>query len=122
MTEPQVHETEQPEAAPESDESKSGRGRPRPDTTVQRDSAALTHFQSASSAGLTREELAEKLGVSSSEAYLAIYRLSRQNPPRVRKQRRDGKVRWVDVDAPEAPAEPTPASESTEAPAPEPAL
>lgn len=87
------------------------RGRPRPDSTVQRDDAALSHFTAAGADGLTREQLAVKLTESTgtevkpSEAYLSIYRLSRREPATIGKVRRDGKTVWLLTEHVPAPAE-----------------
>lgn len=56
-----------------------GRGRPRPIDTVQRDEQAVQLLRSGP---LTREELAERLGVKSSLAYLVAFRLTRSGKAR----------------------------------------
>lgn len=72
MTEAPVAETETETAAP-----KTGRGRPRPENTVQRDEAVLAKLREAGAEGMTRDQLAEKLAVQSSHAYLSLFRLHR---------------------------------------------
>jgi hypothetical protein len=57
-----------------------GRGRPRTRETIDRDQAVLN----ALSAGpKTREALAEELSQPPSLVYLALWRLSHQDPPKV---------------------------------------
>lgn len=103
---------------------KKSTGRPRPENTQKRDAAALEVFKAKGYEGVTRDTLAEELtkslseDVKSSEAYLSIYRLSRQDPPAIVKRRDAGKTVWYDATAPvpEKPAE-TEATETTEVPA-----
>lgn len=54
---------------------KRGRGRPRPKDTIHRDEQLLLILQKGP---LTREEIAEHLGVNLNIAYLALDRLKRQ--------------------------------------------
>lgn len=54
-----------------------GRGRPRPQSTIERDQRVM-EFITSDPAGVTRAEIAEKLEVKGSEAYLSLYRLSRE--------------------------------------------
>lgn len=100
MTEPTTEQTENTteNAADATPSAGTGRGRPRPSTTVERDQQALAKLTEAGADGLTREDLATALGISPSEAYLCVYRLSRQDPPVAVKRRRDGKVRWLTSD------------------------
>jgi hypothetical protein len=88
VTEPQAPE------APAS----AGRGRPRPDATVERDERVLKHI--TASGPKTRKELAEELQVPGNEIYLSLYRLSRQSPPAVVKQGSKWQVPAAEVPAP----------------------
>ena len=53
------------------------RGRPRPESTITRDADVLKTLGDFGDAGATRNQLAEKLGVKPSEAYLALWRLNK---------------------------------------------
>ncbi len=82
----------------------SGRGRPRPQSTIDRDAKVLELIKT-SGEGFTRAEIAEKLDLPGNEVYLSLYRLSR-----------DGQIakagsRWRSPDA---------ASSDAPAPAPQP--
>lgn len=57
------------------------RGRPRPDTTIERDDRVLAHL--GTSEGRTRRQLATELDLPDSEIYLSLYRLSRTTPPKI---------------------------------------
>jgi site-specific DNA-cytosine methylase len=76
-----------------------GAGRGRPDATIERDKVAISCIEEAGTAGLTRDELAQKItersgtATSSSEAYLCIYRLNRDN--KLAKVQTGGKPHWV---------------------------
>lgn len=74
----------QPETAAGTEAGDGGRGRPRPQSTIDRDERALQVLVAAAEP-LTRNELAEKLGVSPAFAYLSLSRL-----------RRDGYVKRAD--------------------------
>jgi site-specific DNA-cytosine methylase len=87
---------------PMSDETP-GRGRPRPANTIERDDKVLAILNETIDTGLTRGEIAEKLGVTGSEAYLSLYRLSRGG--KIVKAGNHWKVNGS------APAEAAPASE-----------
>lgn len=68
------------------------RGRPRPQTTIDRDEMAYERLASAGDTGLSRVQLAETLGISNSHAYLTLYRLARGG--RVSKRRGDNGYVW----------------------------
>jgi len=83
------------------------RGRPRPDSTIERDEKVLAAIVEAPG---TRKALVERTGLAGNEVYLSLYRLSRANPPKIKKV---GST-WQSVDyvapespAPEAPTAPT---------------
>lgn len=64
------------------------RGRPRPQSTIDRDETTLMKLREAGDGGLTRETLAEQLpDVASSLTYLSLFRL-----------RRDGKITRTQVE------------------------
>ena len=86
MTEP-VPAPETAEAAPTT----AGKGRPRPAATVELDAKGLELIKT-NEAGLTKEQLAEQLGVEVSKAYLVTYRLRTQGE--IHKERVDGKYVW----------------------------
>lgn len=97
------------ETAAAAEPTPSARGRTRPSETLDRDEAGHAKLAEAGEAGLTRDELADKLGVKSSQAYLVIYRL--KSAGRVARATGGGPGhRWVAVgDAgAQAPAEPEP--------------
>jgi len=82
----------QPDPAPESSGEpapRRGRGRPRARETLERDQQV---FDALDAGPMTREQLAEKLNAPASLIYLALWRLSHQDPPRVVKIT-DGAVR-----------------------------
>jgi predicted ArsR family transcriptional regulator len=54
---------------------KSRRGRPRPQNTVDRDEQV---HQLLKKGGLTKTEIADKLGIAAGEAYLSLFRLNKQ--------------------------------------------
>lgn len=93
----------------ETTEQPTGRGRPRPAATIERDAKVLEFIESAGNTGVTRAEIAAKLELPGTEAYLSVYRLSRGDA----KIKKIGN-RWVDVKA-EAPA-PETSVPATEAP------
>lgn len=74
-----------------------GRGRPRPSATIERDEAVLKYI--SANPGQTRAKIAEGTEIKGSEVYLSLYRLSRANPPQVVKTG----ATWSVPDA-EAPA------------------
>ena len=90
MTETEVPTT--PEAA-------TGRGRPRPDATVERDERVFKHLEAATESK-TRAQLATELDMPGNEVYLSLYRLSRATPARIVK---DG-GKWTAVKEDAAPA------------------
>jgi CRP-like cAMP-binding protein len=83
MTEPTpaVESTQAPEAP--------RRGRPRPDTTIQRDEQVRTAIGAE---GKTREDLATETGLTKSEVYLSLHRLRKQGL--VERTRDGGKHVW----------------------------
>lgn len=96
MTEPEFTDAD-PASTPAPVATSGGRrGRPRARETLDRDQRVL---DALANGPLTREQLADQLGDSSSLIYLALYRLTRQDPPRVEKVT-DGAVRnvWRRVD------------------------
>lgn len=86
-----------------------GGGRGRPDATLARDAVAMECLAEAGATGLTRDELAEKITAktgtptSSSEAYLCLYRLNRDD--KIAKVQTGGKPHWVTKDNEAAAAE-----------------
>lgn len=100
------------EATPTTDENPqpSGRGRPRPQSTIERDTNVLNYLQSQTGedgayVGKTRDDIAKALGIEGKQVYLSLFRLNR-----------DGKVQkgvgsahaWAaksDASAESAPAE-----------------
>lgn len=123
---PQVP-TDGTEETAEATETRSTRGRGRPDETIKRDEVALKVLEAAGTTGLTRDELAaemtksiaadaaegaEAIEITSSQAYLSIYRLNRDG--KLGKTRRDGKQIWLTADhavaleAEQAAAQPAP--------------
>lgn len=97
VTEPVAAEGEAAPAA--------GKGRPRPAATIELDAKGLEILKNTPT-GLTKEQLAEQLGVEVSKAYLVTYRLRTQGE--IHKERADGKYVWKAGAAPapsEAPAE-----------------
>lgn len=84
-----------------------GKGRPRPQATIDRDAKALEAITAAANAGtpLTKEGLAEAIGVAPNEAYLSLYRL-RVNGDihKTRPEGGTGPYVWVPGAAPEAEA------------------
>jgi hypothetical protein len=93
VTEPVAAEGETAPAA--------GKGRPRPQATLELDAKGLDLIK-ANEGGLTKEQLAEQLGVEVSKAYLVTYRLRTQGV--IHKERVDGKYVWKMGAAP-APSE-----------------
>lgn len=59
-------------------ESKRPRGRPRPPETIARDEAVLALLRTAAD-GLTRNEIADRLGEGKSKTWLSLDRLRRDN-------------------------------------------
>lgn len=102
MTEPTVNPEQTSSDAAEAP--KSGRGRPRPDTTRQRDE---TVFAVVTAEPATKVELAEKLGMESSLVYLSLLRLRRDG--RVQNLRNAaGKHAWQLADAAQPNTDPAP--------------
>lgn len=89
MTEPQFDgapsEAPPVEVPPTSDqlteEPRRGRGRPRARETLERDEAVINVLRDEGP--MTRERLSERLNQPSSLVYLALWRLSHQDPPKV---------------------------------------
>lgn len=75
------------------------RGRPRPESTKQRDAAVLAHLQAAGPQN--RKQIAEALGIPGNEVYLSLYRLSRGTSDAPAQVAKDGSS-WKVIDA--APA------------------
>ena len=86
MTDPNVETASvvTTEAAPTEDAKR--KGRPRPETTIERDAKALELIKASGANGITRTQLAEELSVDGATvdgntAYLSLFRL-----------RKDGKI------------------------------
>lgn len=52
-----------------------GRGRPRPEVTLERDAKVLDHLKNAGPQ--TRKQIVEATGILGNEVYLSLYRLKR---------------------------------------------
>lgn len=77
-----------PTQTPEGTEStRRGRGRPRTRETIDRDQAVIDALRNGPR---TREQLAEQINQPTSLVYLALWRLSHENPPRVVKTSEGG--------------------------------
>lgn len=61
-----------------------GRGRPRPDVTVQRDKVVLEYI--TANGPQSRKQIAEGTSIAGKEVYLSLYRLSRADPPAIEKR------------------------------------
>lgn len=70
-----------PAPEPSGDGTRRGRGRPRTRETISRDEAVLRVLRE--NGPMTRERLAELLNEPTSLVYLALWRLSHQEPPAV---------------------------------------
>jgi site-specific DNA-cytosine methylase len=114
MTDPNVPEvpvTEGDAAAPQEATTKAGgKGRPRPQATIDQDARALEAITAKTNEGgsYTKDTLAADLGIPSSKAYLSLYRLRVEN--KIYKVRENGSYGWKAGEAPaatpsEAPAE-----------------
>lgn len=68
------------------------RGRPRPESTIQRDEQVA---QALVAGGKTREDLATETGLTKSEIYLSLHRLRKAG--RVERARDGGKHVWTQV-------------------------
>lgn len=68
------------------------RGRPRPETTIQRDQQVLAALAQG---GKTREDLATETGLTKSEVYLSLHRLRKAG--NVERTRDGGKHVWAQV-------------------------
>lgn len=90
MTEPTPGEAIAAPAAPAAPR----RGRPRPETTIQRDEQVA---QALVAGGKTREDLATETGLTKSEVYLSLHRLRKAG--RVERTREGGKHVWAQVQA-----------------------
>lgn len=77
--------------------SATSRGRPRPDATIDRDTAVLAHLRQ--NGPRTRKQLVEDLSKPGNEIYLSLYRLSRKGDAK-----REG-TQWSAVSAETAPTE-----------------
>jgi hypothetical protein len=60
---------------------KTGRGRPRPDATIERDK--IVYEQIRNGGPQTRKQIVEATGLKGNEVYLSLYRLNRQEPPAI---------------------------------------
>lgn len=61
---------------------KPGRGRPRPDKTIERDKVVLEWLAGAGEPK-TRKDIAEGTNLPGNEVYLSIYRLKTATPPAI---------------------------------------
>ena len=77
------------EATPEA-ATPTGRGRPRPDATLERDAKVLEFITGAGA--VSRKQIAEGTGLKGNEVYLSLYRLSRSTPPAVVREGANWKV------------------------------
>lgn len=75
------------------EESNTGKGRPRPQATIDLDARGLEAIKEAGENGHTKETLAVALGIKESLAYLVFYRL--RVAGEIHKVRKDGKFVWV---------------------------
>lgn len=66
------------EAAPTEDTTKR-KGRPRPDSTIERDTKVLELVAASGTNGITRTQLAEELKVEGNTVYLSLFRLRQAN-------------------------------------------
>jgi site-specific DNA-cytosine methylase len=99
---PQVEGEPQAAATEATDAAKSGKGRPRPQNTIELDERGYAAIEAAGDAGHTKESLATALGVEPSKAYLVLYRL--RVTGRVHKVRQDGNFKWKAGPSPATPA------------------
>lgn len=77
--------TDESPGATEATEAQGGRGRPRPQATIDRDAQVLAHIQAAGPQ--TRKQISAALpDIKGSEIYLSLYRLSRATPAAVVKE------------------------------------
>lgn len=76
-----------------------GRGRPRPEATKERDARVLAYLQTAGAQN--RKQIAEALQLPGNEVYLSLYRLSRGTSDAPAQVAKDGSS-WKVIDA--APA------------------
>jgi hypothetical protein len=84
---------------------KAGRGRPRPDATIERDKRVLDHLTAAGPR--TRPQLVEELGMAGNEIYLSLYRLNRNDPVLVAKKGKEWTATGAgNLDAPVEAGEP----------------
>lgn len=87
--------TDAPEVtAPATEEAANRRGRPRPDTTVQRDEQVFEQL----SEPLTRAQLVERTGLDARAVYLSLHRL--RTTDRIKRDRQGANHVWSRVDAP----------------------
>jgi len=68
------------------------RGRPRPQSTIDRDEKAYAVIAAAGEAGVTKTQLATELGDLAKGAYLSLYRL--RTTDRIERAHVDGKHVW----------------------------
>ncbi len=75
------------------------KGRPRPDSTVERDEKVFKFIEA--NPAQTRAQIATGTELPGNEVYLSLYRLSRANPPRIVKSG----AKWSAAGTSEQPAE-----------------
>lgn len=80
------------EATPATETPADGRGRPRPNETIERDEKVLAALVAAGADGLTRPKLAAATELPGNQVYLSLYRLKRDG-----KAGRDGGV-WKAIE------------------------
>lgn len=81
--------TDQPETAAETTATTARRGRPRPQSTIDRDQQVLGALTAD---GKTREDLVTTTGLTKTQVYLSLYRLRTQGL--VERSRDGGKHVW----------------------------
>jgi site-specific DNA-cytosine methylase len=107
---PEVPQVENAAPADATETAKSGKGRPRPQATIELDERGYEAIVAAGDAGHTKETLATALDIEPSKAYLVLYRL--RVTKRVHKERVDGSYKWKAGASPAGAApESTPESE-----------
>jgi predicted HTH transcriptional regulator len=78
-----------------------GRGRPRPEATIERDKQVFAYL--SENGAKTRKELVEGTGIAGNEVYLSLYRLKRDGA--IVKNGASWAVAGPEAEAPEAPVE-----------------
>lgn len=82
--------------APEADEPKRGRGRPRPAETIARDNAVHELLRLADADGISKEVLATRLGEKEQQVYSSLRQLSKEGRAETRYIKGHG-YRWFAV-------------------------